>query len=192
MGGHFWFNGWSSVERIVAIGCIAFFLVLFLIRVYGNRTISKMNPSDFVMTVAIGSIIANWVLQSPISFVDGVAGVTVMLTLQIGSEWLTTRSKKMRELFEGRAVLVVYDGEMLFDVMKHENINDKEILVALREHGISHLRDVHAVVLEIDGSFSVLRREDGGAADTLHGVDDPRHRLGEREQEAGGAAARAT
>lgn len=168
MSGSFWFNGWESLGRIVAYSLVSYVLLIALVRWFGNRTISKMNPSDFVVTIAVGSIVANWVLQSPVSLVDGVVAITMILGLQTLTEFLTTHSDTVRKLSEGSPILLAYHGRLLHDVMTREHVNDHELLESLRRHGVGTLEDVEAVVLEIDGSFSVLRR--GERVDALRDV----------------------
>ena len=160
MEGSVWFNGWDSVGRIVLFALIAYAVVLALVRTLGKRTISTKNPSDFVITVAVGSLIANWVLHTPISLVDGVAAVTTMLALQALTESLTTRSERLRKLSEGEPTLIAYDGRFVAANMRREHVNEHEVLESVRQEGLDSLDDVQAVVLEIDGSFSVVRRSD--------------------------------
>jgi uncharacterized membrane protein YcaP (DUF421 family) len=40
--------------------------------------------------------------------------------------------------------------------MKREHVNEDEIRAAIRKQGIRELDQVHAVVLEISGTFSIL------------------------------------
>lgn len=154
--GNFWFNGWASVGHIVIYAVVAYVLLIALVRTLGQRTISKMNPSDFVVTIAIGSIVANFVQQAPVSLVDGVVGITTLLLLQWVTEFLTTRSKVLRTLTEGHPVLLAFHGELIRDNMKKQNVNEHEMMAALRQEGFTRLEDVEGVVLEIDGKFSVL------------------------------------
>jgi uncharacterized membrane protein YcaP (DUF421 family) len=41
--------------------------------------------------------------------------------------------------------------------MRREHLNEDEIRAVMRQHGIRELSHVHPVVLEINGTFSVLR-----------------------------------
>jgi uncharacterized membrane protein YcaP (DUF421 family) len=168
MTGHLWFNGWASLGRIILFAVAAYVLLIALVRLFGNRTISKRNPSDFVITVAVGSVVANWLLQSPASFSDGVAAILVILGLQVGTEWLTTRSESIRKLTEGAPVLLAYRGELLRENMRHEHVNEHEVLASVRQEGLASLDDAEAVVLEIDGQFSVVHRSQ--RADALRDI----------------------
>ena len=156
MGANFWFTSWSSLARIAVFSVLGYALLIALVRLYGKRTISKRNPSDFVVTVAIGSVLANWVMQSPVSLADGVFAIALWVTMQHVLEWVTTRSQSVRRLTEGRPTLLVYEGKPLPDNMRSENINESELLLSLRRSGYTAFDEVGAVVLEMDGTVTVL------------------------------------
>jgi uncharacterized membrane protein YcaP (DUF421 family) len=151
-----WFNGWESVGRIVVFAITAYVIVTALIRVLGKRTISQMNPSDFVMTVAVGSIVASWILPANVSFVDGLAAATTMLALKMLTELVKTRSRPLRKIIDGAPTLLAYHGRFLHEVMTRENVSEEEVLEGLRQQGVAKLEDAAAVVLEINGDVSVL------------------------------------
>ena len=56
------------------------------------------------------------------------------------------------------------------DVMKKQRIVEGEILAALRASGISAIEDADAVILETDGSFSVIKDIDHTSASALKDV----------------------
>ncbi len=66
--------------------------------------------------------------------------------------------------------LIVYNGVMITEAMLKERINEDEVYAVLRENGIAVLEDAKAVVLETDGSLTVIGKsaEDRpGALDTV-------------------------
>ena len=56
--------------------------------------------------------------------------------------------------------------------MKTERVTEREMHAAIRAEGFSELENVAAVVLETDGTFSVIRREEK-QPDTLKYVSGP-------------------
>jgi uncharacterized membrane protein YcaP (DUF421 family) len=164
-----WFTGWQPIGRAVLFALIAYFALITLVRLLGKRTISKMNPGDFVVTVALGSIAANLIVSNDISLGQGLAALGALLLLQFTTEWATTHSSRLRHLADGLPVLLAYRGQMMHEVMRRENIHEEDILAAAREHGLGRLADIHAVVLEVDGAFSVIATRDAGD-DTLKDV----------------------
>lgn len=154
-----WFSGWAGVARVVLFSFISYVAVVTLIRMFGKRTISKMNPSDFVVTVAIGSTLATFILTKDVAFAEGLAALATLLVLQWATESLTTRSERFRELMEGHPTLLLYRGAFLYALMRREEVNEMEVREALRQNGIADPAGAEAVILEIDGSFSVIQRD---------------------------------
>ncbi len=78
----------------------------------------------------------------------------------------------MRKLVTGEPTLLLHRGRMLGDALRRTRVTETEVLAALRSRGFAALQDAEAVVLETDGSLSVVRRSDEGApaASTLRGV----------------------
>src|SRR5215218_7961718 len=72
-GAAMWFTGWQPIGRAVLFALIAYFALITLVRLLGKRTISKMNPGDFVVTVAVGSVAANLIVSNDISLGQGLA-----------------------------------------------------------------------------------------------------------------------
>ena len=156
-----WFAGWPSVGRVAFVCVFSFLWTLALIRFFGKRTISKMNPSDFVITVAIGSTLSSFIVSKDISFAEGLVALSCLVFLQFATEFVTQRVTRVRSAAEGHGTLVFHRGRCLQDAMDRENINENEIRKAVREKGITDLESVYAVILEIDGSLSVIPEAHG-------------------------------
>src|SRR5215210_5504354 len=122
-----WFTGWQPIGRAVLFSVIAYVVLITLVRVLGTRTISKMNPGDFVVTVAIGAVTASMILHGEISLSQGLAALGTLLGVQFVTEWITSRSHHVRVLADGHPVLLVYRGEMRKDTMRRENIHEEDI-----------------------------------------------------------------
>jgi uncharacterized membrane protein YcaP (DUF421 family) len=86
-----WYEGWWTVERILVFGLLTFVLLLFVIRVTGQRTIASMNASDFVVTVAVGSTAASFLITRDATFAEGAAAVVLLLSLNLIVEWISSR-----------------------------------------------------------------------------------------------------
>ena len=49
------FNSWNDLGRVLVLGVLGYVSLVLLLRVSGNRTLSKLNAFDFVVTIALGS-----------------------------------------------------------------------------------------------------------------------------------------
>lgn len=66
------FDSWESIFRTTVITILAYVLLIFLLRVSGKRTLSKMNAFDFIVTIALGSTLATVMLNKNVAFADGI------------------------------------------------------------------------------------------------------------------------
>jgi YetF C-terminal domain len=74
--------------------------------------------------------------------------------------------------------LVFYEGEFRRDKMRRGRLNEDEIRAGMRQHSIRELSHVHPVVLEINGTFSVLRARGHRSSLLEDVVTDREHRHG--------------
>ena len=168
-----WFSGWSSVIRTIAVGAAAYALLVVMVRVSGKRTLAKMNAFDLVVTVAIGSSLSTILLSSDTSLAQGAAGFATLIALQVAVAWLAARWGWFEGVVKASPGLLVYRGRMLRDAMRRERVSEEAIRTAMRDAGVGSLGDVYAVVLESNGDLTCLR-SDAAAPDALADVEGGR------------------
>lgn len=153
-------NGWPVLARVVIVGMLAYLALVVLLRVSGKRTLSKMNAFDLIVTVALGSTLATIMLSQDVALADGLAALGVLIGMQWVIAWLSVRWQTISRLVKSEPQLLLYRGHYLTRAMRAERVVEAEILAAVRAQGIATLDAVEAVVLETDGTFSVVKRAD--------------------------------
>jgi uncharacterized membrane protein YcaP (DUF421 family) len=154
------FKDWSSLLRVLVTGVLAYAALVALLRTSGKRTLAQMNVFDFVVTVAFGSTLATVLLSRDVPLADGVAAFAILIFLQLAVAWLSVRSPFFSGLVKSRPRLLLHDGRILAQAMREARMKEEELLQAVRNQGIASLAEVTAVVLETNGSLSVIRRSD--------------------------------
>lgn len=172
------FTDWWSLLRVLVIGVSAYAALVVMLRISGKRTLSKMNAFDLIVTVALGSTLASAILTRDVALADALLAFALLIGMQFLVATLSVRSKLVRQLVKSEPTLLMRRGEFLREAMRHERVIEAEILAAVRSGGVTHLEDVEAVVLETDGTFTVLPKAEKGEADVLRNV-------GERYQSRG-------
>lgn len=160
------YDGWTGPAR-VALSAVAVYLgLVLLLRLSGKRTLSDMNAFDFIVTVALGSTLASTILSRDTPVAEGLAALVTLVLLQAILAWAGSRWSPARRAMKSEPTLLVHEGRMLESAMRSERVSAAEVLAAIRAQGGADLRDVHAVVLETNGNFSVIGAppEKGGAA----------------------------
>ena len=154
----------------VLLGTIAYMFIIFILRISGKRTLSKWNSFDFVVTIAFGSILSSILLSTRDSFGTGLIGFALLVLFQYILTWISTRSSLIQKLIKAKPSLLLYKGQLKHDELQRERVAEGEVLAALRANGIRATEDADAVVLETDGSFSVIKNLSSSTASALKDV----------------------
>jgi uncharacterized membrane protein YcaP (DUF421 family) len=171
------FESWDRLWQTALTGLLAYVALVTFLRISGKRTLSKMNAFDLVVTVALGSTLAA-ILTSPDTLLaEGLVALGLLVVLQYAVAWSSLRFPWFERIVKSMPTLLVYRGEIREAAMRSQRVTRDEILAALRSSGFSDLAQAGAVVLETDGSISVIPVEalpDGGAAALDNLVDGRR------------------
>lgn len=157
------FEGWSGILRTVLVGTMAYGFLVALLRVSGKRTLAKLNAFDLVVTVAFGSTLASILLSEGVALAEGVTALTLLVGLQYVVTACSVRSRKVARWVRSEPSLLLRDGTALPEAMRRARVTDQELETVVRSNGHGDPAKVAAVILESDGSFSVIGGTDGTA-----------------------------
>ncbi|HYO58393.1 DUF421 domain-containing protein [Archangium sp.] len=166
------FDNWHGMGRVALVGVCAYAALVLLLRLSGNRTLSKLNAFDLVVTVSLGSTLATVLLSKDVALAEGVLAFAILIGLQFLVTWTSVRVSWFNQLVKSEPVLLFHQGRFLPRAMRRARVVEQEVLAVLREQGVARLDTVEAVVLETDGSMSILRRPDK-TPETLSNVRMP-------------------
>jgi uncharacterized membrane protein YcaP (DUF421 family) len=171
------YHGYEPLLRVLVVGVLAYIALIFLLRISGSRTLSKMNAFDFIATIALGSTLATVLLNKQVSLSEGVLAFAVLIFLQYAITWSSVRWRPVRRTLTGTPNLVFHKGQFLRDSMRRTRVTDEEVLAAARNHGHADRSTIFAIILETDGVFSVIPTPNAGPPSpentTLDPVPDP-------------------
>lgn len=147
----------DTIIRAFALSSIAVCWVVIVVRVVGLRAFSKMTAFDFVITVAIGSLLAgasqatNWS-----DFLQVIIAIASLLGIQYITARLRKSSDRFASVLQNTPVLLMRDGEILHSALAATRVEEDDLIAKLREANVLDVSDVRAVVLETTGDISVL------------------------------------
>lgn len=166
------FDSWMGLARVVMVSVAAYAVLVLVLRLSGKRSLAKLNAFDLVVTVALGSTLATVLLSKDVALAEGVLAFAMLAGLQYVVARASVRWRRFEQLVRSEPRLLVRDGRYLDDAIHAERVTRAEVDQALRKAGVGRIADVAAVVLETDGSFSVIRRDgDDGDLTALRSVN---------------------
>jgi len=118
--------------------------------------LSKMNAFDFIVTIALGSTLATILLSRDVALIEGLTAFALLICLQFAVTWLSVRMPRFHRLVTSEPRLLLINGEFLRGQMAAARVTEGEVRAAIRESGLAETSAATAVVLETDGSISVI------------------------------------
>lgn len=131
--------------------------VVFLVRVNGLRSFSKMTNFDFVMTVAVGSLLAGGSQSTDWSaFLQALTAMAALFFVQYLAARLRKASDTFATLMQNKPVVLMRDGEIIDEALFETRVARDDLIAKLREANVLDISSVRAVILETTGDISVL------------------------------------
>ncbi|WP_260482179.1 DUF421 domain-containing protein [Sphingomicrobium flavum] len=162
----------QNLIRVVTLGLASYVLLVLFLRLGGKRSLSKLNAFDFVVTVAIGSVLANILTGTSLSLAQGVAALAFLLVMQVVVSWLSVRSDAFQGLVRACPRVLLKNGVVDEQALREERVTRGDLLQVVRDGGFGRLDEVAAVVLEADGTLNTIGKREG--RETLDTLEDVR------------------
>lgn len=163
----------DTVLRGLVLAAVGLLWVTTLIRINGLRSLSKMSNFDFVMTIALGSLLASAAGSTEWQdFVQVLAAMVSLFAVQWTMNQLRMKWPGFRTIVQNRPVVLLRNGEFREDAMHETRVSRADLFEKLRAANVSDISNVRAVILETTGDVSVVQGEKLDD-DLLEGVDSP-------------------
>ncbi len=153
-------TNWHVLLEIGLRTTVIYVLVLLGIRLTGKREVGQMTPFDLTLLLLLSNSVQNAMTGPDTSLVGGVVAALVLLVLNYLLAEYSGMNRRFRKLIQGSPTLLIHNGECITSHIAKEHISMDELTRALREHGVSNVKDVALAVLEVDGAISVLKYDD--------------------------------
>ncbi len=142
--------------EIAARSILIYLFIVIAIRLFGKRELSQLSVIDLVFVLLLSNSVQNGMVGTN----NSLLGAVVAATSLFGVNWILknilTRSKKLNELVQGNAVMLIYNGKVNEKHLKAADMSLEELEAAIREHGVKSIKEVDLAVLEVDGNISII------------------------------------
>jgi uncharacterized membrane protein YcaP (DUF421 family) len=148
----------ESVIRAAAV----YALLLVLFRIAGRRTLAEASTFDLVLLLIISEATQNALVGQDYSLTSAFLVIGTLILLDVVLTFLLSRFRSLDKAVNGLPLVVVADGEPLWDRMRACRIDIADVLEAARRlRGLERLEQIQFAVLERSGGISIIPRRDG-------------------------------
>lgn len=149
-------NSFAEILPILLRAFISFSLLLLLAKLMGSKQISQMTFFDYVVGISIGSIAAVLAIDDGIPVFYPIAAMCIYALLDLLLSVITSKSITARRFFTGTPTVIIDDGKIIKENLKHTHYDVNDMLSLCRSKGYYNVADIHYAVLETNGELSIL------------------------------------
>jgi uncharacterized membrane protein YcaP (DUF421 family) len=146
---------------------IVYLALVVLLRIFGKRELAQLNPFDLVVLLSLSNTVQNAIIGDDNSVSGGIVGAFGLLAIN----WLVVRalfrSPRLTRVFEGRATVLIRNGQIERNALKRESLTQEELIEVVHRQGFDSIRNVRRCELEPNGTFYIEGFEPS-AADKQH------------------------
>ncbi|MEK3850658.1 MULTISPECIES: DUF421 domain-containing protein [Paenibacillus] len=145
----------------VAIRTLMAVAILFLItKILGKRQVSQLSLFEYITGITIGNLAATIPMERESTWYLGLIALSVWVLTTLGIEYLQIKSKKIRDITDGRTTILIKDGKILEDNLRKERLTLDELMEQLRSKNVFKVSDVEFALMETSGEVNVLLTKD--------------------------------
>lgn len=152
---HFDVGPLNLLVRAVAV----YLVVLILLRLGGKRQIGQMGATEFVAVLLISNAVQNSMNGGDNSLIGGLWLAAILIAMSTAISWITYKSRFFAHLFEGTPTLLVHHSKVITKNLKREMMTQRQLREMLRHQGFRSLTEIKDVILEADGTLTVVRSD---------------------------------
>lgn len=152
--------GLPIAEKIVRPIIVYVFLIVGL-RLAGRRELAQLNPFDLVVLLTISNTVQNAIIGEDNSITGGIIGAATLLVVNYGVVKFLYSHEKLDRIIEGEQCVLIDNGVLNADRLKHELITRSELETAAHKQGFASLEDIDRAVLDPGGGISFSAKKPG-------------------------------
>jgi uncharacterized membrane protein YcaP (DUF421 family) len=150
---------------VVIRATVIFFALYLLVRLLGKRELAQLTPFELIVLVVTGDLIQQGVTHNDFSLAGAILAVATFAFWASVLSWVTYLSRRAELFLDGQPRVIVRDGRILRENLRHDRLTEAEIQSEMRLAGIAHVRDVAWAILERTGKMSFIKREEASEGD---------------------------
>lgn len=149
----------NTYLRIIISSVSVYIFIVIAIRLFGKKELAQLSIIDLVLILLISNSVQNAMVGDDSSLAGGLVAATSLFVVNYLLKVIMFKFPHLGKLIQGEPVMLIYNGKLNMNNIEKSKISIRELMEAVREHGVSSIEDVNLAVLEVDGNISILSDE---------------------------------
>lgn len=144
--------------EIILKTVLLYFFIILVYRVMGKKEVGQLSVIDLIVTILIAELVA-LAISSNKSIFMSIIPISALVCVQIFLSFITLKNEKIRNIIEGKPVVIIKNGKLVFSEMSKIRYSLDDLIMQLRLQGINNIENVKYAVLENNGQLSILNND---------------------------------
>lgn len=148
-------------EYLILMGkCfVVYFVIIIALRVMGKREVGELSVFDIVIYLVMSELLALSITDAEESILKSLVPIFTLAFMQIAISWVLLKSKKARDVFDGKCVILIHNGHINQREMQKNRYSMDDLMSQIRSRDLCSPDEVAFAVLENNGQLSVLAKD---------------------------------
>lgn len=135
---------------------VAFFFLLIIAKIMGQRSIAQLRLLDFMMALLLGNIISHPLSDEQLGLKGSLITMTVIVFLYCLGVFASLKYKPWRLFIDPQPIPVIKNGHIIYRQLKKARISLDFLLAELRKEKVIDISNVSLAFWEPGGRISVF------------------------------------
>lgn len=149
----------DGILTIIIRTILLYALILLIFRLMGKREIGELSILDLVVYIMIAEVAVTAIEEPKADLFMSILPMLLLMGVQITFAYISLKSKKFRDIVEGKPIVIINNGKIDETEMKKQRYNFDDLLLQLREKNVKNVADVEFAILETSGKLSVFEKD---------------------------------
>ena len=149
----------NEIINVILRTFLVLILIFILFKLMGKKQVSQMSMFDYITGITIGSIVADISLDIEKNILSGIICLLIYCIVDIILSYLSLKSVKLRNLFEGKEEPLIVNGKINKENMAKNKITINILQTEARLMGYFNLDEINTAILEPSGMISFEPKE---------------------------------
>ncbi|WP_209122253.1 DUF421 domain-containing protein [Alkalihalobacillus sp. BA299] len=157
------FEFWTGAPELPVYGfliraLIVYVYVFIMVKLLGQRSMSSINPIDFIFGVILGDVVGEPLSSGELPLGGPLAAAALIAGLHLALTVISLHTPRFRRVVEDEPIILVRHGKILKKEMNKAKVTIDSLLMDLRLLEATDLNEVDYAILEANGQISVIKK----------------------------------
>lgn len=136
------------------------FGIFIVIRIIGKKAVSELTPFDLLYVIILGALVEEALYDDKVNILHVIFAITLWGGVVYLIEKILEKTEMLSSAVQGEPSVLIEKGKLNLKELNENYLDMEQLRSILRQHNCYSIHEVYYAILEINGSLTVITKED--------------------------------